>query len=218
MHGTELQAPLKGSSLWGKTIKKKIAYMSWWFSLTFLCVSYWNNQTGSRQRFLYYCQAKARLGTLHNANCCLQQTSLLICLTWRSCISFRSNSLSSQLRPWTEQHLSWNQLWRSLDEHAQCTRPQSNCQQSSATLSKQSHLSKVTRFTRIAAKKLITSTTYVKTNFREDGTTVLSMCFISLYAKLALSRMEIYSFIQPFSEKFLKMLITLSSALSCTQV
>lgn len=30
------------------------------------------------------------------------------------------------------------------------------------------------------------------------------MCFSSLYAKLALSGMEIYSFIQPFSEKFLK--------------
>lgn len=57
---------------------------------------------------------------------------------------------------------------------------------------------------RIAAKKLITSTTYVKTNFWEDGTTVVSMCFSSLYAKLALSGMEIYSFIQPFSEKFLK--------------
>lgn len=57
---------------------------------------------------------------------------------------------------------------------------------------------------RIAAKKLITSTTYVRTNFWEDGTTVVSMCFISLYAKLALSGMEIYSFIQPFSEKFFK--------------
>lgn len=173
---------------------------------------------GLQTEILYYFQANARLGTLHNTNCCLQQTSLLICFTWRSCISFRSNSLSSQLRLWTEQHLSWNQLWRSLDEHAQCTRPQSNCQQSSATLSKQSHLSKVTLFTRIAAKKLITSTTYVKTNFWEDGTTVVSMCFISLYAKLALSGMEIYSFIQPFSEKFKKMLITLFSALSCTQV
>lgn len=57
MHAAEFQAPLKGSSLWGKTILKKklhteqIAYMSWWFSLTFLCVSYWNNQMGSRQRF-----------------------------------------------------------------------------------------------------------------------------------------------------------------------
>lgn len=39
---------------------EQIAYMSWWFSLMFLCVSYWNNQTGSRQRF--YITVRLRQG------------------------------------------------------------------------------------------------------------------------------------------------------------